>query len=553
MYKLMIVEDEPLIRMGLKHYFNWQELEVHSIYEAENGKDGFITALREQPDLVITDIRMPEMDGLQMIEKIRLALPDTLFIILTGFNDFEYAQKAIRIGGVHAFLLKPLEYEESLSTIQECMNNLKQKRHELQNRSNLEKEIKDNWTLKGSQLVKVLLEEENAVVEEDTIVELCEFRSNAYLYLPFVLTWLPRLEAHPQSRKWIRQHADSFINEAAESVFPAHIPRQIFTYRYKSKLYGITVLDAQEINSKDIDIEEQVQKQIENTLKTVGLEHHTSLYLVIGTTTTDLSDLNKLLHYTDKALYQRFYQSERCLLLGSQLGDTSGSTKAPLIQLDENDKKRIIACLESGDEHETKQLMQRLAQDMLSKIAYSSPEKWLAFLQEIISVIIRFANKNGIHIEGVYSEKLLNLTFVDDFPTLAALFDWLGRWMVHLGIVYTEGLTQNHQQDVIIFEHIESFIKQNIDQDVTLQMVADRFFYNPSYLSRLFKRKLDKNYMRFVTEIRIKYAQECLKKPEYLVTDVCSMCGYKSYKHFVKTFGSITGMTPTDYRKQSGW
>lgn len=103
MYKLMIVEDEPLIRTGLKHYFSWQELGVQSIVEAENGKEGVATALREQPDLVITDIRMPEMDGLQMIEELRQFLPDTLFIILTGFNDFEYAQRAIKLGSVHAF------------------------------------------------------------------------------------------------------------------------------------------------------------------------------------------------------------------------------------------------------------------------------------------------------------------------------------------------------------------------------------------------------------------------------------------------------------------
>lgn len=195
--------------------------------------------------------------------------------------------------------------------------------------------------------------------------------------------------------------------------------------------------------------------------------------------------------------------------------ENSNSQKPSLIQLDENDKKRMISCIESSNEIETLQLMHRLAQDILSKTDVSSPDYWLAFLQEIISVIIRFANKNHIHIEGVYSEKLLNLTFADDFYSLETLFDWLGRWMIHLGIVYTEGLTHNHQQDVIIFEHIKSFIKENIDQEVTLQMVADRFFYNPSYLSRLFKRKLDKNYMRFVTEIRMEYAQECLKNRRF--------------------------------------
>ena len=550
----MIVEDEPLIRTGLKHYFAWQDLEVHTIVEADNGKEGLATALREQPDLVITDIRMPEMDGLQMIEEIRKVLPDTLFIILTGFNDFEYAQKAIRLGGVHDFLLKPLEYEESLATIQACMNRLKITRTELQTRSKLEQDIQENWKLKGSQLVKLLLEEEDTSIDRKMIRELCGFNSDDFLCQPFVLACLPHLDAHPQSMKWFKQHTERIIHETAESIFPSHIPRHIFTYISRSKLYGLVILEeTQHHDNHFFYIGNLVQQQLDHTLKSLGSEYHTSFFVVVGPLTSDITQIYKLLHSADKALYQRFYRSDRNLFLASPFEEPSISAKATIIQLEENDKKRMITCIENGNATETHQLMQRLAQDVVNKAPHVSPEIWLAFLQEIISVIIRFSHRNSIHIEGVYSDKLLNLTFVDDFATLESLFEWLGRWMIHLGVVYTEGLTHNQQQDVIIFEHIESFIREHIDQDVTLQMVADRFFYNPSYLSRLFKRKLDKNYMRFVTEIRIEYAQECLKNPKYLITDVCAMCGYKSYKHFVKTFRSITSMTPSDYRKQSGW
>ncbi|OMD95149.1 response regulator transcription factor [Paenibacillus odorifer] len=542
MYKLMIVEDEPLIRTGLKHYFSWQELGVQSIVEAENGKEGVATALREQPDLVITDIRMPEMDGLQMIEELRQFLPDTLFIILTGFNDFEYAQRAIKLGSVHAFLLKPLEYEESLTVIQECMNKLQLKQQEQRKRS----------TLEGSQLIKLLLEEEQPAIDTNLIAELCNFKSKHYLYLPFVLAGFPIRETPSPSTRWMREQATKFIHLATEAYLPASLPRSIFTYAAKSKLYGLIVMGSQTATSI-VPFETQVLTELDQYLNKLTLEHHLALYLAIGTVTNELSQITSLLHESEKLLYQRFYQNERNIFHISSIKAGATATKPTLIQLDDNDKKRIISCIENANKQEILQLMQRLAQDILHKADGPSPDLWLAYVQEIISVIIRFANKNHIHREGVYSDKLLNLTFVEDFHSLEVMFEWLGNWMVHLGNIYTEGLTDNHQQDVIIFEHIKSFIRANIDQDITLQMVADRFFYNPSYLSRLFKRKLDKNYMRFVTEIRMEYAQECLKKPEILVTDVCTMCGYKSYKHFVKTFRLFTNMTPSDYRKQSGW
>src|SRR5699024_9905635 len=117
MYKLMIVEDEPLIRAGLKKYFNWKELNIHTIVDAENGQEGMNIALQQRLDFVVRDVRMPKMYRLETSEKLRPELPDALFIILTGHDDFKYAQQAIHHGGVHDCLINPLQYEKSLSSI----------------------------------------------------------------------------------------------------------------------------------------------------------------------------------------------------------------------------------------------------------------------------------------------------------------------------------------------------------------------------------------------------------------------------------------------------
>jgi two-component system response regulator YesN len=539
MYKLLIVEDEPLIRAGLQHYFDWTELGITTIVEAENGKEGWLTALHEQPDLIITDIRMPEMDGLQMIEHIRATLPDTLFIILTGFNDFEYAQKAIRLGGVHAFLLKPLEYEESFSTIQSCMTTLIQRRNERTQRTVLEAQATENKSFKSNQLVKFLLEDEHAAWEEGVRQQLNDFGHLAITYQPFVVTWLPSTPSPTYERNQFQQHAERIIRAALEMMASSSIPTQLFLYIDKTKCYAVAIWDDQP-SSYDAD--------------------HVSLpacdsdfFMAIGKMTTESSQLTQLLRQTDQALYQRYYQDKQQIFFPIAANESPTRAKDSRLLLEEADKNRIIAGLESANPTDIEQLMQRLAHDLRIHLPHTSMDRGFAFIQEIISTTVRFAHRNGIPVEGVYSEKLLKLTCVDDFPTLDALFSWLAAWMVQVSNVYRDEFSSTNHQDVLIFEHIEAYIKEHIDQDITLQMVADRFFYNPSYLSRIFKRKLDKNYMRFVTEIRIHYAQECLKKPEYLVTDVCTMCGYKSYKHFVKTFRSITNMTPTDYRKKWGW
>lgn len=539
MYKLLIVEDEPLIRAGLQHYFNWTELGFTTIVEAVNGKEGWLLALQEQPDLIITDIRMPEMDGLQMIEHIRATLPDTLFIILTGFNDFEYAQKAIRLGGVHAFLLKPLEYDESFATLQSCMATLKQRHYERAQRMDLEQQASENRTYKSNQLVKLLLENEHTAWEEGVRQHLDDFGHLTTQYQPMVVTWFPQGTVTSYDKRTFRQHAEGVIRRALETLYRSSIPTPILFYIDKTKCYAIALLHDQ-TSTYELDPDSFPMGD-------------SSLYMAIGKPTSDSSQLPQLLRQTDQALYQRYYHVGRQFFRPSETNEIHSRAKDSRLLLEEADKNRIIAGLESGNKRDIEELMQRLSTDLLTHMPHASLDRGFAYIQEIISITVRFAHRNGIPVEGVYSEKLLKLTCVDDFPTLDALFNWLAAWMVQVSKVYRDEFSSTNHQDVLIFELIEAYIKEHIDQDITLQMVADRFFYNPSYLSRIFKRKLDKNYMRFVTEIRIQYAQECLKKPEYLVTDVCAMCGYKSYKHFVKTFRSLTNMTPTDYRKKWGW
>src|SRR5690606_7810924 len=115
----------PIIREGLKHYFDWESLHFQSIIEASNGLEGLSLARQEQPELIITDIRMPLMSGLDMIEQLRDELPNSLFVILTGYSDFEYAQRAIKLGGITEYLVKPLQYDISLSAIERCTTQLK--------------------------------------------------------------------------------------------------------------------------------------------------------------------------------------------------------------------------------------------------------------------------------------------------------------------------------------------------------------------------------------------------------------------------------------------
>ena len=120
MYKVVIVENEKIVRKGLILTIDWQEMDAIIVGEASNGQEGREIILATRPAIVVTDIRMPEMDGLEMIQSLQQENVDTAFIIVSGYSEFEYAQKAIRLGVVD-FLIKPIDETE----LTRCIENIK--------------------------------------------------------------------------------------------------------------------------------------------------------------------------------------------------------------------------------------------------------------------------------------------------------------------------------------------------------------------------------------------------------------------------------------------
>ena len=110
MFKVMIIDDEPIIRKGIKNILNWKQFGCEICAEASDGEEGRTLIKKYRPDILITDIRMPEIDGLKMIKDVKDLIPDCKIIVLTGYRDFDYVQEALKLG-VFDFVLKPSKIE----------------------------------------------------------------------------------------------------------------------------------------------------------------------------------------------------------------------------------------------------------------------------------------------------------------------------------------------------------------------------------------------------------------------------------------------------------
>ena len=153
MIKLMVVDDEPVIREGIETAVDWERLDIQVVGTAGNGRDGMAKALAQKPDIVITDIRMPVMDGIHFAKELKEKLPNVRIVFLTGYSEFEYAREAIRIGAAE-YLLKPINTGELTELVGRLADEIRRENATVMNRNRETVLLKENLPMMRNRCVK---------------------------------------------------------------------------------------------------------------------------------------------------------------------------------------------------------------------------------------------------------------------------------------------------------------------------------------------------------------------------------------------------------------
>ena len=198
MFKVIIIDDEEIIREGLRTVIDWESLGCTIIGEAVDGDDGLEMVKSNEPDIVFTDIRMPGLNGLEMISKIKESKKECKIIILSGFRDFEYAQQAVKLGAFR-FLLKPTNTQEIILSIEEAVKELKKTKSNQEIFNNLKRKVKEDYNLSDKNTIiedislnpneknsKYLIVKALSFMRSNVIKGLCLKDVSDYLYIS---TW----------------------------------------------------------------------------------------------------------------------------------------------------------------------------------------------------------------------------------------------------------------------------------------------------------------------------------------------------------------------------
>jgi len=522
MHSVLLVDDEVFARKGLRQLIDWEACGFRVIGEADNGEDAYAFIEQAGPDLVITDIRMPVMDGLELIRKtVESRSEPPGFVIVSGYNEFAYAQQAVRYG-VHDFILKPVDDGELKATLRKLDGKLRQ-----------EKLIRG----KKRQLFHELLLE-SAVKGEADEASLAAWREqlgvNPGEAVQYALVEVNDL--HPWAEGAPETPSDEEMRERIRETFDrvTGAERETFLHRHHNR-YGLLITSGhlRKFSGDPARLACALQREL-------SLAFNTAVYVYVGTPIEDLRRLGDSYRSAKDALLYKFVAETDRTVMHEEVRPLS----LQYIDLDNDLYRRLMGNVEENNA----EAIVRTIDDMFREFREKRyvPEAVKAAIHRCVSGIVRLLNGVGLDQHGLASFEPV-IAWPDynvSPPELKRLFvrfalesaEWLGRHR-------KESLRSN-------IRHIKAYIDEHFRENISLKSIAARFYINPVYLGQLFKKTYGIYFNDYLLRLRVEEAKKLLRQTDLRIYEIADRVGFSNADYFVTQFEKIEHMTPTEYRNK---
>ncbi|MCR5153313.1 MAG: response regulator [Lachnospiraceae bacterium] len=513
MRKLYIADDEAVIRDGIKCVIDWEELGYTVCGESGNGEDALKDILALSPSLVLIDIRMPKLYGLEVIEKAREAGFAGKFIILSGYSDFEYAKQAMKSGVKH-YLTKPLDEDELLVAVKE----INQQFETAESAKNMEEFLK---------------EKSRREILEDIITAKADFEQ--------------------LDLKALELDADCYQVVMYESfnIDKARLHYQFFDL-FRLAGPGNELFDHFEYKQKNILL---LRGHLATERFSRFLDHYESapqkgspldsLFITYGRCVKDIDLCYTSYDQASDLLKRRFFCVQGQHVLGF---DDLPSVQNNLTDLD---KTKI-------DEYsrEFTDLLQTFNRRKVAESLYSL-EEYLYHVDADISQVKLFMTDVYLQVKDTISRKFTSTEL--HFDSNSNIIEYINhRNYLYEIIIYFSNSFEKIMNSIggssrdSVMDDILYYIDHNYHSNIKLEMIASLFGYNSSYLGKVFNRTVGESFNSYVDKIRVNHAIELLSLNKLKVYEIAERVGYRNVDYFHKKFKKYTGDSPAEYRKKLG-
>ena len=536
MLKVFLVEDEFVVREGIKRNVDWQANGYEFCGEAGDGELAFPMIQKLKPDIVITDIRMPFMDGLELSRLIKKEFPWMEIVILTGFEEFEYAKEAISLG-VAKYLLKPISGDELLKEISDIAEKIEEKKKEREIREKYAMEMEENFQKEKKDLLQYLVTGSKSMPELFEIAERMKLDLSA-LWYNIVLVKVQSANHAPE------EYSKRMISIEKKLQFLVAEPHII---SFDRNLEGKALL------FKADSLEEL--EAVQNTF-IAGLESELTgddryrYFGGIGKPVNRLRELPASFESASHAFARRYLGRKNCILDSRDL-EQGGVTEKEEFDIQNIDPKelqsdRIREFLKLGNKEEVvyfvDEFFKRQGINALNSTIFRQ-----YIVMDVYFCVAAFLEEQQIGREEIATFNVNS----EMLQSKENAVEYVAR-IIERAVELREKNASNRYGTIV--DQVKKYIEEHYEEEeLSLNLVASYVNFSPNHLSMVFSQQTGQTFIKYLTDYRMNKAKELLRGTGKRSSEISLEVGYKDPHYFSYLFKKTQGMTPTQYRgKKSG-
>lgn len=516
MYKILIVDDEKMIRMGIKKVIDWESLDICEVFTAASAREALDIIKEDKPEIMITDIQMTEMTGLELIEDAREIMPDLRVLVLTGYDSFEYARQSLRLQ-VQDFFLKPVEEEDLSRAIREQVAYLNELKEEAENSLLLQR---TQGTKEQMQLEKYMRE---LIHRRKDSEELMNMLKNYYkidlscsLQLVLIVSTLYMTDQPPE---------ENFRAMSVKNVCMSVVDAQ---------KQGITFLDDDGTIVVVYFLQEEGDAILEKTEELSEIlrdEFDTKPKMVIGSIAEGLENL--YISYNDaKHLLDTEKEGIQDII------QTFGAKNKNDIFRDIYVELKGIMCTNIGNTEYVMKAFRTFAKATESYNLSQQTVRRLCF-EIATSVYFSYTGDSGEVESGKLDALSRSLRSASREEACEVTEMFLSQML---------GKEEESVHEIIA--KAKYYISEHLTEELTVSNIAAMLYITPNYFSRLFKRVTKEGCNEYIVRKRIEKAKSLLETTSLKTGKIAMMVGYRDTNYFSLAFKKHTGKSPTKYREE---
>lgn len=538
MLKVFLVEDEAIVRESIKKNICWEEHGYIFSGEASDGEMAYSMICEKKPDVVITDIKMPFMDGLELGQLLRKEMPNIKIIFLTGYGEFDYAKKAIQIGAME-YLLKPVTSSSLIEVIDRVAKVVEEENTHRSFIEQYEQDMQEREKLESKSLFEDLILGRRAVSEILGEARKLRISLSGSFYSIILFSF------------YMGEFNDDIYSEEvilAQNILEADLKNNDQIVMFKRGIEGYSLL----VKGEDENSLRALLDALTQKISSVTEKHHIdiSFFVGVGSIVNRLSDVHKSFRQANRAFAYRHFIGKNKAVFSERLGKTAnihGDNNLSLDALDISkfDRKLTEQFLRSGLAEESVYLIDEIFNGANKNQLES------IILRQYIIMDIYFACAGYLEDIGASKSELIDRC--GDIGKISEHLDsvngsraFLKRLLMETCKIRDECSTKKRSN---IIAQSKDYILQNYHlEDISLNMVAKNVNMSPTHFSAIFSKETGETFVEYLTSIRMDKAKEMLRFSDKKTAEIAWDVGYPNSHYFSFLFKKLNGISPRDFR-----